>query len=125
MILHIGKLPRGWSRDIPGHSVQIFANGKRVKYYRSPEYLSWLSMIQRCYCKYQKTYKGNATYQAAGVLVCSRWVLSFHEFLLDMGERPDGCTLDRIDPSGNYEPSNCRWADRKTQALNKKRKTAA
>ena len=58
-------------------------------------------------------------YGGRGVSVCAAW-LTFDRFLSDMGERPEGATIDRIDPSGNYEPSNCRWASPATQPGNRR-----
>jgi hypothetical protein len=62
------------------------------------------------------------TYGGAGITVCERWRWDnpegFANFILDMGERPAKHTVDREDPYGNYEPSNCRWADKKTQQNN-------
>lgn len=84
----------------------------------SPTYVSWASMITRCTNKKAKNYK---YYGEIGVTVCERW-MSFENFLFDMGERPHGMTLDRIDPHGNYEFSNCRWADWDTQKSNKRNK---
>jgi hypothetical protein len=54
-----------------------------------------------------------------GVTICDRWQ-KFENFLEDMGERPEGCSLDRIDSNGNYEPSNCRWATDAQQSQNRK-----
>jgi|TARA_Y100000296_G_C5131522_1_gene235818 hypothetical protein len=62
-------------------------------------------------------------YGAKGVEMCNRWE-SFESFLEDMGERPEGTTIDRINPFGNYEPYNCRWSSPKVQANNKRRRAA-
>jgi hypothetical protein len=74
-------------------------------------------MIYRCT---RPTYNHWSFYGGRGVRVCERWLNSFPAFLLDMGPRPTGRTLDRIDPNGNYEPSNCRWATSKEQGANKR-----
>ena len=76
-------------------------------------------MRQRCRWKRDSHYK---YYGAIGVTVCARWD-SFSNFLADMGERPEGKTLDRIDNSKGYEPSNCRWATKEEQDDNKKNAT--
>jgi hypothetical protein len=83
----------------------------------SREYNSWLSMKSRC--NYLKN-KDWFNYGGRGIKVCDRWISSFENFLQDMGNRPKGFTIDRIDPNGNYEPSNCRWADNKTQRHNQR-----
>jgi hypothetical protein len=82
-------------------------------------YNSWRAMKDRCYGIAHKEYK---RYGALGIIVCDRWRDSYQNFLDDMGERPENYSLDRINPYGNYEPENCRWATHKEQANNKKKK---
>ena len=86
--------------------------------YESREYRSWNAAKKRCYTRSNTAYRN---YGLIGVKMCTEWVNSFEQFLSDMGERPEGMTLDRINPFGDYDPSNCRWADRKTQNLNKRK----
>jgi hypothetical protein len=76
-------------------------------------------MIQRCHRANSVSYKG---YGGRGTWVCLRWLESIANFIEDMGRRPPGMTLDRKDPFKNYTPDNCRWADRWTQANNKRAK---
>lgn len=82
----------------------------------SKTYKSWAGMHERCYNPKKENYK---YYGALGVTVCERW-FNFENFLKDMGERPLDTSLDRINPFGNYEPTNCRWATAKEQANNKR-----
>lgn len=88
----------------------------------SPEYHSYSSMITRCLNEKHPNYRN---YGAKGVAVCERWrgEGGFLNFLSDMGCRPKGFTLDRVDVTGNYEPSNCRWVDWSTQSHNKRQST--
>lgn len=80
--------------------------------YSSRTYKSWSASIARCENPKHKSYH---RYGGRGIVVCSRWRESFEAFLDDMGERPPGMTLDRINNDGNYEKGNCRWATSKVQ----------
>lgn len=95
-------------------------HGHSSKGKRSSTYSTWCSMIERCYSENNPSYK---YYGARGIIVCDRWNPreggSFENFLLDMGERPKGKTIDRIDCNKNYEPSNCRWQTSQEQNSNK------
>ncbi len=78
---------------------------------------SWVAMLHRCFIPGAM---GGDNYRGRGVTVCERW-FEFANFAQDMGPRPHGTTLDRIDVLGDYGPTNCRWADAITQARNTRR----
>jgi len=84
---------------------------------QSRTYVSWSGMLQRCLNP--KSHKYNR-YGGAGVTVCKEW-LTFDGFLADMGERPEGKSLDRIDNDKGYFKGNCRWATSKEQMANRRR----
>ena len=80
-----------------------------------PLYGSWRNMRSRCNNSSHPSY---CYYGGRGIIICERWNC-FDTFVSDMGDKPKGYSLDRIDNTGNYEPNNCRWADAQTQSTNR------
>jgi hypothetical protein len=82
-----------------------------------PLYEIWRAMRMRCLSKKHRAYQ---RYGGRGIKICPRWIESFSNFLEDVGDRPTPKhTLDRINNDGNYEKSNCRWATRYEQSINR------
>jgi len=98
---------------LPGPAHWAYKDGRK-----SHElYWTWRSMIRRCTWTHHRRYED---YGGRGIKVCQRWLDSFWDFVADMGKRPEGHTLDRIDVNGDYEPSNTRWATPKEQCANRR-----
>lgn len=118
----VGRVTKGYC---PTHYMRLLRHGNvetvlpsgnvgkgRIKH---ELYRSWSAMINRCLNPNNSSY---ASYGERGITVCDRWREDFQNFLADVGERPPGTSLDRINPDGNYEPGNCRWASPKVQRNN-------
>jgi hypothetical protein len=112
----------GAQRTRPGRRggtlVDTTVHGHCLKSGRTPTYHVWQSMRARCH---QPGHKFYARYGGRGITICARWD-TFANFLADMGERPDGLSLDRINNDGPYSPENCRWATASQQNSNQARR---
>lgn len=85
-----------------------------------PLYLTWKNMKQRCYNHENKSYKN---YGARGIKICQRWLDSYDNFVADMGDKPQGHSIDRINNDGDYEPDNCRWSNYTQQNYNQRKQS--
>lgn len=84
---------------------------------RRRTYITWRDMKRRCL---RPNFHSYPHYGGRGIKVCDRWLASFDNFIADMGPRPLGRSIDRIDVNGNYEPGNCRWATPHQQRINQR-----
>jgi hypothetical protein len=104
-----------WNRENAPYRKRSHGHATHVK--KDPTYQSWRNAKARCFNPANNYYD---TYGGRGITMCDDWRDDFTVFLRDMGERPAGTSLDRIDNDRGYEPGNCRWSGTRIQSINKR-----
>jgi hypothetical protein len=111
------NLMRGFTASCGSFECKHGSHGHCRGGVESTEYNTWRSMFKRCRDKNHPNYKN---YGGRGIKICKRWQ-KFESFIADMGKKPDGCVIDRINFNGDYEPNNCRWATHVQSAANRRK----